>query len=81
MASPVVLIAKKDGCTQFYVDYRHLNTITKLDIFPLPRVDDSLDLLAKTAYFSTLDLASGYWQVGMDLSLNQDCILLTFGPL
>ena len=48
------------------MDYRHLNSITKLDTFPLPHVDDSLDILAKTKYFSTLDLASGYWQVGMD---------------
>ena len=44
----------------------HLNSITKLDTFPLPCVDDSLDLLAKTAYFSTLDLASGYLPIGMD---------------
>ena len=65
-ASPVVLVAKKDGSTRFCVDYRCLNSITKLDTFPLPHVDDSLDLLAKTAYFSTLNLASGYWQVGMD---------------
>ena len=36
-----------------------------LDSFPMPRVDDSLDLLANTAYFSSLDSASGYWQVGM----------------
>ena len=64
-ASPVVLVAKKDGSTRFCVDYRKLNAITKLDSFPLPRVDDSLDLLANTAYFSSLDLASGYWQVGM----------------
>ena len=39
--------------------------MTKLDVFPLPRVDDSLDLLAKVKYLSTLDLALGYWQVSM----------------
>ena len=65
-ASPVVLVAKKDGTTQFCVDYRRLNSITRMDTFPLPRIDDSLDLLANTAYFTTLDLMSGYWQVGMD---------------
>ena len=64
-ASPIVLVAKKDGTTRFCVDYRRLNAVTKLDVFPLPRVDDSLDLLAKSKYFSTLDLASGYWPVSM----------------
>ena len=64
-ASPIVLMAKKDGSNRFCVDYRKLNTITKLDVFPLPRIDDSLDLLSGTKYFSSLDLASGYWQVGM----------------
>lgn len=39
--------------------------LTKLDVFPLPPVDDSLDLLAKSNYFSTLDLATGYWEVSM----------------
>ena len=78
-ASPVVLVAKKDGSTSFCVDYRKLNAITKLDSFPLPRVDDSLDLLANTAYFSSLDLASGYWQVGMVLDSN--CILFALWTL
>ena len=47
-ASPIVLVVKKDGTTRFCVDYRRLNSITKLDVFPHPRVDDSLDLLAKS---------------------------------
>lgn len=40
--------------------------MTKLDVYPLPQIDDSLDLLSDTQYFSSLHLASGYWQVGMD---------------
>ena len=53
--SPVVLVANKDGSTRFCVDYQHMNSITKLDTFPLLCVVDSLDLLAMTVYFSTLD--------------------------
>ena len=34
-------------------------------MFPLPRIDDTLDLLAENRYFTTLDLALGYWQVHM----------------
>ena len=64
--SLVVLVAKKDGSRRFCVDSRCLNSITRMDTFPLPRVDDSRDLLANTTYFSTLNLASGYWQVGIE---------------
>ena len=65
-ASPVVLIKKKDGSHRFGMDYRRLNAITKMDVFPLKSVDDTLDMLSQTRYFSTLDLAAGYWQVKMD---------------
>ena len=62
-ASPVVLVRKKDGALRFCIDYRHLNEVMKPDVFPLPRMDDLLDQFSKSKYFSTLDLASGYWQV------------------
>ena len=42
----VVLVTKKDGVTRFYVDYRRLNLATVKDVYPLPRIDDTLDMLA-----------------------------------
>ena len=65
-ASPIILVKKKDGGIRFCVDYRKLNRVTTLDEFPLPRINDTLDILAGAQYFTALDLASGYWQVQMD---------------
>jgi len=62
-SSPVVLIRKKNGSWRLCVDYRKLNSGTIQDAYPLPRIDEYLDALAGSKYFSTLDLLSGYWQV------------------
>ena len=43
-----------------------IGSLIAITVFPLPHIDDSLDLLCSTQYFTSLDLASGYWQVGMD---------------
>ncbi len=65
-ASPVVLVTKKDSSTCFCVDYRKVKEATHKDTYPLLLIDNTLDGLRGSHYFSTLDLYSGYWQGKMD---------------
>ena len=64
-ASPTILVKKKDGTIRLCIDYRKLNSITKKDAHPLPRIEDIFDTLSGSRYFTTLDLAMGYHQVEM----------------
>lgn len=80
-ASPIVLVKKKDGDHHFCVDYRRLNQVTKLGVFPLPRANDTLDLLAGTKFFTALDLAYGYWQVPVDPKAREKTAFVTYSGL
>jgi hypothetical protein len=64
-ASPVLLVHKKNGTWRFCVDYRKLNTLTIKNRFPIPIVDEILDELAGSNFFTTLDMKAGYHQVRM----------------
>ena len=59
-SSPVVLLEKPNGEHRFCVDYRQLNVVTKRDAYPLPRIDETLDAVGNSKWFTTLDLQSGF---------------------
>ncbi|KZS06381.1 Uncharacterized protein APZ42_030182 [Daphnia magna] len=71
LRAPVVLVEKKYKSLRFCVDYRKLNSVTIKDSFPLPRIDTTLDQLHGKKFFTTLDLASGYWQIELEESAKE----------
>ena len=58
--TPIVLVKKKDGSFRFCVDYCKVNNVMKKDAYLLPHVSDTLDTLAGSEWFTTLDLLCGY---------------------
>jgi hypothetical protein len=64
--SPVIIVPKKDGSRRFVVDYRNVNSVIKNEIWPMPRIEDILDRLSGSKYFSVMDLTSGYYQIEVE---------------
>lgn len=55
-ASPMVLVHKKENTGRFCVDYRKLSAVTVPDVYPMPQIDDLLDILNKAKYLCSFDL-------------------------
>ena len=62
-SSPVTLVPKPDGSFRFCVDYRKVNSLSKSDTYPLPRVDACIDAIGSAKFITKLDLMRGYWQI------------------
>ncbi|CAI5697370.1 unnamed protein product [Oreochromis niloticus] len=81
-ASPVVMVPKKvKDEWRFCMDFRPLNKVTKKDPYPLPRIDETLDTVAGSSWFSSLDLRSGYWQVPLAPDARPKTAFITSGGL
>lgn len=61
--SPIVLVRKSDGSTRMCLDYRAVNTHLAADIYPLPRLEELVEMAAGHQYYATLDLKEAYYQV------------------
>ena len=58
-----MIVKKKDGTIRLCVDYRRMNALSRVDSYPMPRIDELIDMLGRAVYIATLDLTKGYWQV------------------
>ena len=67
----VVLVRKKDDTLHFCIDFKHLNTWTRQDSYPLPNIQEALESMAGVTHFSSMDFKSGFWQIKMAPELQQ----------
>ena len=63
--SQVVIVRKKSGEIWLCIDFHTLNAITIRDSFPLPRIEEVLQAVKATVWFTSFDLAQGYLQLAM----------------
>ena len=59
----MVVAPKKGGAIRICVDYQPLNRYVCREVYPLPKVDETLAQLAGAKIFSKLDANSGFWQI------------------
>ena len=62
-SSPCILVPKPDGTYRMCTDYRKVNSATKTDSFPIPRIDDCIDKIGRSKYVTKFDLLKGFWQI------------------
>ena len=62
-SAPILLARKKCGGWRFLTDFRKVNDQCDKVVFPLPRIEDSLQKLDSPCIFSCMDLTKGFWQI------------------
>ena len=68
-SAPLIVVPKGDGGKILVIDYQALNKVTRMFIWPMPKVEDIFSKLNGAKYFTTLDLQAGYYHIPLDKSL------------
>lgn len=76
-ASPCLLVKKPDTSFRPCTDFRKVNSVTKPDSYPLPRMEDCVDQVGSAKYVSKFDLLKGYWQVPLSKRAQEICSFIT----
>ena len=62
-SAPIVIVKENDGTLQLCVNYHWLNSISMIDAYSMPWIDELIDRLGRANFINTMDLIRGYWQV------------------
>ncbi len=62
-SSPLVPVLKPDNTVRPCIDFRKVNSVTRADAYPIPRLEDCIDRIGQASFVSKFDLLKGYWQV------------------
>ena len=66
-SAPAMLVAKKNGKLRLVVDYRQLNNLTIRSCWSIPSIEKLFDTLERSAYFTTIDMSWGFYQLPMEI--------------
>ena len=80
-SSLVTLQPKPDGKVRFCVDFRKVNVLSKVDTYPLPRVDDSVDKIGAANNITKVYLVKGYWQIPLSERAKQMASFVVNGTI
>jgi len=64
---------------QFYTDFRGLNAVTKIPVYPIPDIKDSLSLMTGSHYFTLMDTESAYWHIPVHPDDDKTGFITPFG--
>ena len=76
-----MILKKKDGSLRMCIDNRRLNSVTEVEAYPMPRIDELIDRLGKAMFISTLDLTNGYWKMPVATQDRHKTVFITPGGL